>query len=355
MSFELILPFLTPIAHFLKDDDVSEIMVNGTGRVFIERRGVIEAHDDIHLTNANLVTSVKNIARVLGDEISAQKPLLDGRLPDGSRVAAVLPPCSIGGITLTIRKFQNKRWTLQELVRTGALPESVRDRIAAAILNHKNILIAGGTGTGKTTMLNALASLIPTSERLVIIEDTAEIQLTAPNLVRFEARREQASDNPEDHIPAITIRDLLKASLRHRPDRIILGEIRGGEAFDLLQALNTGHSGSLSTIHANSAVQSVSRFSNCVLQSGVEIPHRAIQAQIADALDLLLYIERRHGNRYVAELAELRGYNPQTDTYNIVNVYERDLAVAKNTTPTATADLAALAAAQLPLPTGVRP
>jgi hypothetical protein len=151
---------------------------------------------------------------------------------------------------------------------------------------------------------------------LVVIEDTAETQLTAPNLVRFEARKEQASDNPDHHVPAITIRDLLKASLRHRPDRIILGEIRGGEAFDLLQALNTGHSGSLSTIHANSAVQSVSRFSNCVLQSGIEIPHRAIQAQIADALDFLLYIERRHGRRYVAELAELRGYNSQTDTYD---------------------------------------
>jgi pilus assembly protein CpaF len=198
-------------------------------------------------------------------------------------------------------------------------------------------------------MLNALASLIPTSERLLIIEDTAEIQLTAPNLVRFEARREQASDNPDDHVPAITIRDLLKASLRHRPDRIILGEIRGGEAFDLLQALNTGHSGSLSTIHANSAAQSVSRFSNCVLQSGVEIPHRAIQAQIADALDLLLYIERRHGQRYVAELAELRGYNPQTDAYDIVPVYERDLAVHKE--PDTTTDLAALAAAHEPLPT----
>jgi pilus assembly protein CpaF len=344
MSFELIRPFIKPIWPFIEDPDVSEIMINGSGRVFVERRGHIEPHDDIHLSPANLDTSVRNIARVLGDDISSQKPLLDGRLPDGSRVAAVLPPCSIGGITLTIRKFQNHRWTLEELVRTGALPEEVRDRVGSAIESHKNILIAGGTGTGKTTMLNALASLIPTSERLVLIEDTAEIQLTAPNLVRFEARREQAADNPEDHIPAVTIRDLLKATLRHRPDRIILGEIRGGEAFDLLQALNTGHSGSLSTIHANSATQSVSRFSNCVLQSGVEIPHRAIQAQIADALDLLLYIERRHGRRYVAELCELRGYNPQTDSYHIVPVYQRDLLVTKESE--SSHDLIALATTQ---------
>jgi pilus assembly protein CpaF len=343
MSFELIHPFIRPIWPFIEDPDVSEIMVNGSGRVFVERLGQIEAHDDIHLTNANLETSVKNIARLLGDEISHQKPLLDGRLPDGSRVAAVLPPCSTGGITLTIRKFQNHRWTLEELVRTGALPAEVRDRVGLAIENHKNILIAGGTGTGKTTMLNALAGLIPPSERIVVIEDTSEIQLNAPNLVRFEARKEQASDNPDDHIPAVTIRDLLKATLRHRPDRIILGEIRGGEAFDLLQALNTGHSGSLSTIHANSATQSVSRFSNCVLQSGVEIPHRAIQAQIADALDLLLYIERRHGRRYIAELAELRGYNAQTDTYNIVPIYQRDMTVEK--LPDASADLLAFAAA----------
>jgi pilus assembly protein CpaF len=332
-SIDLIKTFLKPIAPFLDDPDVSEIMINCGGRdVFVERSGQFEHQPDVHLRDVELNTAVKNIARVVtGDELSVQHPIYDGRLPDGSRVAAILAPCSADGTTLTIRKFQNQRWTLEELERSGALPAEVLEHLTAAIGRRKNVLIVGGTGTGKTTMLNALASLIPDSERLVIIEDTSEIQLHAQNLVRLEARKAQPSDNPDDDIPAVTIRDLVKAVLRHRPDRIILGEIRGAEAFDLLQALNTGHSGSLSTIHANSAAAAVSRFSNCVTVSGVEIPHHALQAQIADALDLLLYIERRHGRRYVAELAELRGYDPDHKPhYDILPLYRRELVVTKN-------------------------
>jgi len=277
-GFELILPFLRPIEHLILDPDISEIMVNGHASVFIERAGYLQAVSGVILTEKSLLIAVKNIARRLGDDISESKPVLDSRLPDGSRVAAVIPPCSVNGITLTIRKFNSRRLTVADLVEIGTLPASLAEALEGQILERKNILISGGTGTGKTTLLNILAGFIPNEQRLVIIEDTAEIQIRKDNLVRLEARREQ------NGLPAVTIRDLLKATLRHRPDRIILGEIRGGEAFDLLQLLNTGHSGTLCTLHATSAAQGLSRFTSCVLQSGVELPYRAIKTNIADSL-----------------------------------------------------------------------
>ena len=318
MSFDLILPFLRPIEHLIMDPSVSEIMVNGTDRVFVERAGLVEPVQlQAPLTERSLQVAIRNIARILGDEISEEKPLLDARLPDGSRVAAVFPPCAVQGTTLTIRKFHSKHFSAEELVRIGALPTEVLDQIRDGIDQRLNILISGGTGTGKTTMLNALARFIDPVDRIVLIEDTAEIQIEQENLVRFEARREQSG------VPAVTIRDLLKATLRHRPDRIILGEVRGGEAFDLLQALNTGHSGSLSTIHANSAQQAVQRFTSCVLQSTVELPYKAVRSNIAECLNLLLHIERRQGKRYVSQLVELERYNPEHDTYDLRTLYQR--------------------------------
>jgi len=342
MSFDVILPFLRPIERLITDPDISEIMVNGSGDVFTEKGGRIESHPDIRIQQHNLTVAVKNIARKLGDDISDEKPILDSRLPDGSRVAAVLPPCSVGGITLTIRKFHSHRWTLEELVRTGAIPHETVAVIKDAIITHRNILISGGTGTGKTTMLNALASLIPEDERLVVIEDTAEIQISARNLVRFEARRAQ------NELPAVTIRDLLKATLRHRPDRIILGEIRGEEAFDLLQALNTGHSGSLSTIHANNARQALSRFSSCVLQAKVDLPYTAIQTLIADAVHFVLHIERRNGVRQAAELLLVDGYDVRTESYRSHQIYLRQCA-------SVAADLATIDAATGDRRSGVAP
>ena len=296
MSFDVILPFLRPIEYLIKDQGVSEIMINGPASVFVERQGRVELVPGVSISEKSLQVAVRNIARALGDEINEEKPILDSRLPDGSRVAAVFPPCSVRGTTLTIRKFQSKSFTCAELVRIDSLTDELLAVLKEAVGTHKNILISGGTGTGKTTLLNALAAFIQDDERVVLIEDTAEIQIDAPNMVRFEARREQPG------IAAVTIRDLLKATLRHRPDRILLGEVRGGEAFDLLQALNTGHSGTLSTIHANSAQQAVSRFTSCVLQSGVELPYVAVRRNIADALHFLLHIQRRHGQRYVSEL-----------------------------------------------------
>ena len=309
MSFDVILPFLRPIEGLLKDPSISEIMVNGPASVFIERNGEIEPVPGISIAEKSLQVAVRNIARALGDEISEEKPLLDSRLPDGSRVAAVIPPCSVGGTTLTIRKFQAKFFTAEGLVRAGSLTPELLNQLRSAVEQRRNILISGGTSSGKTTLLTALAAFISDRDRVVLIEDTSEIQITKPNLVRFEARREQPG------LPAVTIRDLVRATLRHRPNRIILGEVRGGEAFDLLQALNTGHSGTLSTIHANSAAQALSRFTSCVLESGVELPYQAIRSNIGDAVHLLIHLERRDGRRIVSEALRLEGFDPQQDRY----------------------------------------
>ena len=315
IGFETILPFLRPLEALILDDSVSEIMVNGPGRVFIERAGVLQQVPDVSLTEQSLMVAVKNIARRLGSDISEEKPILDSRLPDGSRVAAVIPPCSLGGVTLTIRKFTARRFNAEDLIQTGTLDETVAKKLENYVRARKNILISGGTGTGKTTLLNILGKFIGHDERILLIEDTAEIQLGQPNLVRFEARQAQ------NGLPAVTIRDLLKASLRHRPDRIILGEIRGGEAFDLLQLLNTGHSGTLSTIHANSAKQGLSRFTSCVLQSGIELPYRAIKNNIADSLNIVIEIERRPGCRFVSEVLEIHGYNSENDRYDLSSAF----------------------------------
>jgi len=315
-GFELILPFLRPIQHLILDPDISEIMVNGPERIFIEKAGYLQSVPGVRLTHESLIVAVKNIARRLGDDISEAKPILDSRLPDGSRVAAVIPPCSIHGVALTIRKFNSHKFKMQDLVKAGTLTAELADQFAEYVGNRKNILICGGTSTGKTTLANALTEFIADNERIVLIEDTAEIQIEKENVLRFEARREQ------NGLPAVTIRDLLKATLRHRPDRIILGEVRGGEAFDLLQLLNTGHSGTISTVHANSALQGISRFTTCVLQSGIELPYMAIKTNIAESLNIVVHIERRPGHRFIAQVLNLRGLAIDGDGYEFESVYQ---------------------------------
>ena len=314
-GFEVILPFLKPIEHLILDDSISEVMVNGSDHIFIEKSGFLEQVKGVSLGERSLLVAVKNIARRLGDDISELKPILDSRLPDGSRVAAVIPPCSLGGVTLTIRKFNSRHFDMEELIRLGSLNRQLANRLEDYVLRKKAFLISGGTGVGKSTIAAALARFIPEDERIVLIEDTAELQLHQTNLVRFEARREQ------NGVPAVSIRDLLKASLRHRPDRIILGEVRSGEAFDLLQLLNTGHAGTLSTIHANSAKQGLSRFTGCVLESGIDLPYAAIKANVADSIDVLMHVERRPGKRFIAEVLELNGYNPDTDRFDYTVLY----------------------------------
>lgn len=320
-GFETIIPFLKPIEHLLLDDSISEVMINGADCVFIEKGGFLEPVRGVSLGERALLVAVKNIARRLGDDISETKPILDSRLPDGSRVAAVIPPCSLRGVTLTIRKFNSRHFQLDDLVAAGTLDRALANRLEGYVLNRKNVLVAGGTGAGKTSLLNALARLIPEDERLLLIEDTAEIQINHLNLVRLEARSAQ------NGVPAVGIRDLLKAALRHRPDRILLGEVRGSEAFDLLQLLNTGHAGTISTIHANSARQGLSRFTSCVLQSGIEIPYRAIRSSIADSLNVVIHIERRPGRRLISEVVEIKRYDPDPDRFEFRRLFHKDEAL----------------------------
>ncbi len=315
-GFETILPFLKPIEHLILDDSISEVMVNGPDCIFIEKGGFIEPVRGVSLGEKSLMVAVKNIARRLGDDISESKPILDSRLPDGSRVAAVIPPCSVNGVTLTIRKFNSRHFGIEDLIQAGTLDRWLANQLEGYVLARKNILIAGSTGSGKTSMLNVLGKFIPADERIVLIEDTSEIHMCQDNLVRFEARQ------PQNGLPAITIRDLLKASLRHRPDRLILGEIRGSEAFDLLQLLNTGHSGSLCTVHASSAKQGLSRFTSCVLQSGVDLPFRAIKTNVGDSVNVVVHLERRPGRRFVSEVVEIHGYDPDRDEYNYGFIFD---------------------------------
>jgi pilus assembly protein CpaF len=315
-GFETILPFLKPIEHLILDDSVSEVMVNGPDHIFIEKAGFIEPVQGVSLGEKSLMVAVKNIARRLGDDISESKPILDSRLPDGSRVAAVIPPCSVNGVTLTIRKFNSRHFGIEDLIQAGTLERWLANQLEGYVLARKNLLICGSTGSGKTSLVNVLGKFIPADERIVLIEDTSEIHMCQDNLVRFEARQ------PQNGLPAITIRELLKASLRHRPDRLILGEIRGSEAFDLLQLLNTGHSGSLSTVHATSAKQALARFTSCVLQSGVDLPYRSVKTNVADSVNVVVHLERRPGRRFVSEVVEIHGYDPDRDEYNYGFIFD---------------------------------
>ena len=316
-SLDRILPFLRPIEDLLVDPTVTEVMVNEGGRcIFVEREGGVEAVAGRTLESRNLTVAIKNIARACGDEISETQPLLDARLEDGSRVAAMFPPCAVTGPILTIRKF-TRRYSLDELIEVGTLTPAVAAHLTDAIRTHQNVLLSGGTGTGKTTLLNALAALIPARDRIAVIEETAEIHLDKPNLLRLEARRAQAPLGQEAPLPPVTIADLLRATLRHRPDRILVGEVRGAEAFDLLQALNTGHLGSLSTIHANSAEQALMRLAHCVLTANVGLPHHSIREAIALAIHLVVHLARIDGRRRVTGLVTVRGYDARTDRFSL--------------------------------------
>ena len=324
-SLDRILPFLRPIEDLLRDPQITEVMVNAGGaRVFVEHNGLIEFVPGRVLEPRNLTVAIKNIARACGDEISDVQPLLDARLEDGSRVAAMFPPCAVGGPALTIRKF-TRRYSLEDLVSVGAVTPVMAAQLTDAIGVQHNILIAGGTGTGKTTLLNALAARIPDDDRIIVIEETAEIHMDKPNVLRFEARRAQVPLGQEQPLPPVTIADLVRASLRHRPDRILVGEVRGSEAFDLLQALNTGHLGSLSTIHANSADQALTRLAHCVLTASVGLPHRSVREAIALAIHLVVHIARVNGVRRVTEVVRVAGYEVASDRFVLDTVTCIDL------------------------------
>lgn len=316
-SLDRIVPFLRPIEDLLLDPTITEVMVNNAGRcVFVERDGVLETVPGRTLEVRNLTAALKNIARTCGDEISEMQPILDARLEDGSRVAAMVPPCAVDGPILTVRKF-TRRYSLEDLIAVGALTPQAAAQLTHAIATERNILISGGTGTGKTTLLNALAARIPDTDRILIIEETAEIHLAKPNLLRFEARRAQIPLGHETALPAVTIAALLRAALRHRPDRILVGEVRGPEAWDLLQALNTGHLGSLTTIHANAAHQAVMRLAHCVLMANVGLPHHSVREAIALAIHVVVHLTRADGHRRVTQVVRVRGYDVTNDRFTL--------------------------------------
>jgi pilus assembly protein CpaF len=292
---------LGPLEPLLADPAVDEVMVNGDGRVYVERGGRVEAAHAAFDGVSELMHAIERILAPLGRRVDEASPLCDARLPDGSRVNVVIPPLSVDGPCVTIRRFRRGGFSLDDLVENGTLPAPLAEYLAGAVESHATILVSGGTGSGKTTTLGALSGAIPAGERIVTIEDAAELRLRQPHVVRLETRPANVEGRGE-----VTIRQLVRNALRMRPDRIVVGEVRGAEALDMLMALNTGHDGSLSTVHANSPEEALRRIEVLALMAGTGLPHRAVREQVADAFDLVVHqVRARGGVRRITSVAEV--------------------------------------------------
>jgi pilus assembly protein CpaF len=290
-----------PLEPFLRDDTVTEVMVNAFDRIYVERLGKIDRTPAAFVDNAHLMRIIDKIVSQVGRRVDESSPMVDARLPDGSRVNAIIPPLALRGPTVTIRKFSRDPYTMNDLIGFGTITGKSAQFIAACVRGKLNILISGGTGTGKTTTLNALSAFVPGDERIVTIEDAAELQLQQEHVIVLESRPPNIEGQGE-----VRIRELVRNALRMRPDRIIVGEVRGAETLDMLQAMNTGHEGSLTTIHANSPRDALSRLETLVLTAGVELPLRAIREQISSAFDLLVQISRLvDGSRRITHITEV--------------------------------------------------
>lgn len=305
----------------IKDDTITEVMINGPDNVFIEQNGRLFKLDKQFESQRRLEDVIQRIVGLAGREVNQANPICDTRLPDGSRVNVVLPPIALCGPTVTIRKFSKSPMTIERLIAYGSITQEIADKLELLVKAKYNIFIAGGTGSGKTTFLNALSNYIPKDERVITIEDSAELQITGvENLVSLETRNANASG-----AGAISIRDLIKSSLRMRPERIVVGEVRGGEALDMLQAMNTGHDGSLSTGHANSTEDMLSRLETMVLQGAAGLPLEAIRQQIASAVDIIIHLSRlRDKSRKTMEITEVVGYENGKIILNPLYVFEED-------------------------------
>ncbi len=294
---------LGPVDRFLADATITEVMVNGTDPIYVERDGAIEETTSRFMSDDHLRRVIERIVAQVGRRIDESSPMVDARLADGSRVNAVIPPLAVDGPMLTIRKFSRDPLQVDDLVRLGTFTPTVADFVAVCVRAGLNVLVSGGTGTGKTTLLNVLSSFVPGDERIVTIEDAVELQLRQRHVVRLEARPPNAEGRGQ-----VTIRDLVRNSLRMRPDRIIVGEVRGAEALDMLQAMNTGHDGSLSTVHSNSPRDALARIETMVLMAGIDLPSRAIREQVSSALDLIVHLQRfRDGSRRITQITEVGG------------------------------------------------
>jgi pilus assembly protein CpaF len=292
---------LGPLEELLADPAVEEVMVNGHERVYVERRGRIERTDVSYASEDALRDAIERVLTPLGRRVDELSPMVDARLEDGSRVHVVIPPLAVDGPTMSIRRFSAVRPDPRELVELGTLTAELRDQLEAAVGARRSILVSGGTGSGKTTLLNALSAFIYPEERVITIEDAAELRLRQPHVVRLESRPANVEGRGR-----VTIRELLRGALRMRPDRIVIGEVRGGEALDLLMALNTGHEGALSTVHANSPEDALRRVETLALMAGVGLPHEAIREQLGRGLDLVIHLARlSDGSRRVVEVAEV--------------------------------------------------
>lgn len=293
--------FLAPVREFLEDDDVSEILINGPEQIYIEKRGKLQKTAARFASEPALMAAASNIAKSVGRMLNVDNPRLDARLPDGSRVHAVIPPLARCGTVIAIRKFKKDTLSIEKMLSFGSLSDDAVLLIRALVGLHKNVIVSGATSSGKTSVLNALSSFIGNDERVLVIEDASELQLQQEHVVNFETRKADKNGNGE-----VTIRDLIISSLRLRPDRLVIGEIRGGEALDLLQALNTGHAGSMSTIHANTPLDCLFRIETCALLSGIDIPLTALRAQVASAIDAVVHTARlSDGSRKVIAISEV--------------------------------------------------
>jgi pilus assembly protein CpaF len=310
---------LGPLELLLKDSTISDILVNGAKQVYIERRGKLELTDVTFNDDRHLMNIIDRIVSGVGRRIDESSPMVDARLQDGSRVNAIIPPLALDGPTLSIRRFSAEMLTMDKLIELGSVSKEIAVVLEAIVVGRMNVLVSGGTGAGKTTMLNVLSGYIPTDERIVTIEDSAELQLQQPHVVRLETRPPNIENKGE-----ITARDLVKNSLRMRPERIIVGEVRGAEALDMLQAMNTGHDGSLTTIHANTPRDALSRVETMVSMTGISFPMKTLRAQIASAIDVVVQVERlEDGCRRLTSVQEIDGMEGDIITMSELFGFER--------------------------------
>ena len=316
---ETVRSFLAPIISFLDAPEVSEIMVNSPDEIWIERKGRVERTTSRFESADALMSAINNISQFVKRRINEETPTMDARLPDGSRIHAILPPCARKGICLDIRKFSKDALTVEKLIEFGSLNASALEFLKACTHTKKNIIVSGGTGSGKTSLLNAASSLIPNNDRIIVIEDSAELQLQQDHVLLLESKAADKNGKGE-----VNIRELLRSTLRLRPDRIVIGEIRGGEALDFLQALNTGHGGSMGTIHANSPVDALSRLETLTLFAGVELPLKAIRSQVTSAIDIIIQTSRYHdGSRKISHISEVMPL-AEDENYQVEHIFEFD-------------------------------